>query len=285
MKRLIITADDFGLSLPVNEAIERAHREGVLTSASLMVGAPAAADAVARARRLPGLNVGLHVVVARGRPVLGKDVVPDLIGPDGYLPNGLAGAGVRFFFIPWVRRQLEAEIRAQFEAFKATGFALDHVNAHNHMHLHPTVLGLILRIGADYGLRAVRVPYEPLLPSWRGGGDGLARRAATALFLAPWVKLVAYRLRRAGVAGNDYVFGLHDTGRMTRERTVNFVARLPEGVSELFFHPATAGGTGERPLSDPAACAAELDALLSVDVRNALAAHGVRTLSFSELAS
>lgn len=285
MKRLIITADDFGLSLPVNEAVERAHREGVLTSASLMVGAPAAADAVARARRLPGLKVGLHVVVARGRPVLGRDVVPDLIGPDGNLPNGLSGAGVRFFFIPRVRRQLEAEIRAQFEAFKATGLALDHVDVHNHMHLHPTVLGLILRIGADYGLRAVRVPYEPLLPSWRGGGDGLARRAVATLFLAPWVKLVGYRLRRAGVVSNDYVFGLHDTGRMTRERVVSFLARLPEGVSELYFHPATGDGTGKRPLSDPAACAAELDALLSVDVRNALAAHGVRTLSFSELAS
>src|SRR5207244_2132154 len=97
-KRLIVTGDDLRLSVPVNEAIERAHTAGVLTSASLMVAAPAAEDAIARARRLPSLRVGLHVMVARG---------PAMISP---LPNNLFHAGVRYFF---KRHALEAEIRAQ----------------------------------------------------------------------------------------------------------------------------------------------------------------------------
>ncbi|MEE8285398.1 MAG: hopanoid biosynthesis-associated protein HpnK, partial [Gammaproteobacteria bacterium] len=144
MKRLIVTADDYGASLPINEAIETAHRDGILTAACLMVGAPMADDAVARARRLPNLRVGLHVVVVRGRPVLTPERIPDLVDGDGRLDGNLVRAGFRYFFLPRVRRQLAAEIRAQFEAFQATGLALDHANAHNHMHLHPTVLRLIV---------------------------------------------------------------------------------------------------------------------------------------------
>ena len=158
MKRLIVTGDDFGLALPVNEAIEVAHRDGILTAASLMVSGQAAADAVERARRLPTLRVGLHVVLVQGRPVLPPEKVPDLVGESGEFGARLVRAGFRFFFLPAVRRQLEAEIRAQFAAFRETGLALDHANGHSHMQLHPTVMALIIRVGREFGLRAVRVP-------------------------------------------------------------------------------------------------------------------------------
>nr|MDP9121626.1 hopanoid biosynthesis-associated protein HpnK [Acidobacteriota bacterium] len=173
MKRLIVTGDDFGMAVPVNEAIEEAHRHGLLTAASLMVSAAAADDAVRRARRIPTLAVGLHLVLVEGRPTLPPERIPDLVDRNGELATHLVRAGVEFFFRPSVRRQLADEIRAQFQAFRATGLALDHVNAHNHMHLHPTLLALILEIGRDFGLRAVRVPYEPPLASWRAARTGL----------------------------------------------------------------------------------------------------------------
>ncbi len=144
MKQLILTGDDFGLDVPVNEAVEEAHCRGVLTAASLMVGADAVADAVERARRLPTLRVGLHVVLVEGRPVLPPSEVPDLVDGNGEFSTRLVRSGFRFFFLPRVRRQMEAEIRAQFRAFRETGLALDHADAHNHMHVHPTVLGLML---------------------------------------------------------------------------------------------------------------------------------------------
>ena len=188
MKRLIVTGDDFGLSLPVNAAIEMAHQNGILTTASLMVGGAAAADAVGRARHLQGLRVGLHMTLVCGRPVLPAAEVPGLADAHGNLPSDLFQAGVRFFFRPAVRRQLEAEIRAQFSAFRATGLHLDHVNAHNHMHLHPTVCTLILKVGREYGMSAVRVPYEPLLPCWRSSREGSVRR------LGSWVELQRQRI-------------------------------------------------------------------------------------------
>src|SRR5256712_11492748 len=214
MRKIIVTGDDFGLAVPVNEAIEEAHRRGILTTASLMVGAGAAADAVERARRLPTLGVGLHLGLVEGHPVLPPCETPDLADSRGEFATRLFGAGLNFFFRPGVRRQLQAEIRAQFQAFMKTGFPLDHVNAHNHMHLHPTVLGLILKVGRDYGLTAVRVPYEPLLPSWRASGTAFFSRAASWLFLRPWSKLLQARLRHARVPSNDYVFRLPDSGQM-----------------------------------------------------------------------
>lgn len=187
MKRLIVTGDDFGASIAVNAAIELAHREGILNTASLMVSGAEVADAVARAHALPDLKVGLHLVLVRGHATLPAAEIPDLVDDEGNLPTALFGAGVRFYFDPRVRRQLAAEIRAQFERFRHTGLTLDHVNAHNHMHLHPTVLDLVLRVGEDYGLRAVRLPHEPFLASWRAAGEGLLRRLANDLLLRPLI--------------------------------------------------------------------------------------------------
>ena len=201
LKHLIITADDFGRSLAVNKAVEEAHSTGILTAASLMVGANAASDAVDRAKRHPELGVGLHLVVVCGKSVLTPAEIPDLVDGNGEFDTNLVRAGFRYFFLPKVRRQLAREIRAQFEAFRTSGLELDHVNAHNHLHLHPTVLGLILYIGRDYGLCAVRVPAEPVeisgaMPLRVPGRIGNA-------FLGIWLGLMRKRLRGAHVRTND----------------------------------------------------------------------------------
>src|SRR5437763_1499220 len=164
MRRLIVCADDFGRDIAINEAVEEAHRYGILSSASLMVGAPAATDAVERAHRLSNLRVGLHLVLIDGEPVLPPSELGALAGENGRFDDNQARAGLRYFFTPGLRRRLAAEITAQFEAFRATGLALDHVNAHKHMHLHPTVARLLVEIGRGYGMRAVRLPAEPVAP-------------------------------------------------------------------------------------------------------------------------
>src|ERR1700692_2751157 len=161
MKSITFSADDFGLTESVNEAIERAHRDGVLQAASLMVAAPAAADAVRRARANPTLRVGLHLVVIEGPAALPHAAIPDLVDDAGQFPSNQLRLGLNYFFRPRVRRQLLAEIQAQFAAFAATGLTLDHANAHKHMHLHPTVGRLLIDIGREFGLRSVRIPAEP----------------------------------------------------------------------------------------------------------------------------
>lgn len=266
-RRLIVNADDFGLDVAVNEAVERAHRDGVLTTASLMVGAPALADAVERARRLPALGVGLHLVLADGPAVSPPERIPDLVDARGRFGDRMARDGVRFFFLPRVRRQLAIEIEAQFAAFAATGLPLDHANAHKHFHLHPTVLGLMLSIGARYGLRAVRIPSEP----------------GTAPLLAPWLALMRRRLARAGLLHNDQVYGLAQSGAMDEAAVLAAIAKLPEGLSEIYLHPATHGGL--TPTMHDYRHGDELAALLSPRVARAIAASGAVSGRWADFAA
>jgi hopanoid biosynthesis associated protein HpnK len=237
MKQLVVTADDFGAAVAVNEAVEQAHVRGVLTAASLMVGAPAAEDAVARARRLPGLRVGLHLVLVEGRPLSDPAAIPDLVGADGLFRTDMAALGAEIFFRPGVRRQMEREVTAQFEAYAATGLALDHANAHKHFHLHPTILTAILTVGRRFGLKALRAPVEPqaVLALVEPGGA-----AGAAGLLARWAALGRSRARRAGLRTPDQVFGLRWSGAMTADRLGGLIACLPDGLSEIYLHPATA---------------------------------------------
>jgi chitin disaccharide deacetylase len=265
---LIVTADDFGLHEAVNEAVEQANQAGVLTAASLMVAAPAAADAIRRARKLPRLRVGLHLVLADGRAMLGPDLIPALADESGHIGSRMFADGVRFFALPSVRRQLEAEIRAQFAAFERTGLILDHVNAHKHFHLHPTLLTMLLRIGSDYGVSAVRVPDEPVWFAARGhwpSGTG-------AVLLAPWIALMKRRLRAARMLHNDRLFGVAASGSMDEAGLLAILARLPAGVTEIYLHPAVLSGAAIAQSMSRYRHADELAALLSPRVRAAIAA-------------
>ncbi len=275
--RLIVTADDFGASREVNEAVELAYREGVLRAASLMPAASGAEDAIRRARANPGLRVGLHLVLVEGRPALPARELPHLTGPDGFFRRDMTACAVDIFFRPAARRQLEAEVRAQFERFAATGLPLDHVNTHKHFHLHPTIAGAILRVGRDFGLRASRAPVEPRAVL---AAVDPAAAPRPALVTEPWARLVRVRFRRAGVAVADQVFGLAWSGAMTTPRVAGIVRRLPAGLTELYTHPASAGGwEGEAGGYD---YAGELAALVALETREAVRARGAVLGGFTD---
>jgi chitin disaccharide deacetylase len=272
-RRLRFTADDFGLSEAVNDGIERAHREGALTHASLMVAGAAAEDAVRRARTMPDLRVGLHLVVIEGPAVLPPARIPDLVDARGQFPSDQLRLGVNYFFRPGVRRQLAAEIRAQFAAFAATGLTLAHADAHKHMHLHPTVGAMMLCIGRDFGLDRIRIPAEP--PDVMADCDAPPSLGARALFA--WSRLLRAQARRAGVGANDALFGLAWTGRFTEDRLLRLLAKVPDGDSEFYFHPAARRDAVLDALMPAYAHEAELAALLSPAVRAAIAAAGAGT--------
>ena len=276
MKNLIITADDFGAANQVNEAVERAHRDGIMTAASLMVAGPAAGDAVRRAKSMPRLRVGLHLVLVEGRPVLPAGAVPDLVEESGHFRTDMARAGAAMFFRPKVRAQLRAEIQAQFAAFAATGLALDHINAHKHFHLHPTIAGLVVEVGKAYGVKGARVPLEPQ--------SVLARieprkSSAVVALTAPFARGLARRFRKAGMAAPDAVFGLAWSGAMTPERLKRLIAQLPDGLSEIYTHPATGPYPGSAPGYQ---YARELAALTDPGLPDLLAANGIRTGGFGD---
>lgn len=284
MTKIIVTGDDFGLAEPINVAIEQAHRQGILTCASLMVGGPSSADAVDRATRLPSLKVGLHLVLVEGKAVLPPAAIPDLVDTRGEFSTELVGAGINFFFRPGIRRQLEDEIRAQFAAFQKTGLPMDHANAHNHMHLHPTILSLIMKVGQDFGLRAIRLPFEPPLRAWHASGNQLAGRLSSSLFLSPWIRLMRFRLRRAGLRFNDYIFGMTDSGAMTADLLVKLIEHLPpHGTTEIYFHPAIRRCPEIDRTMPRYRHEEEYRTLISAAVMEALMRAGVERIAFGDL--
>ena len=275
---MIITADDFGLAPEVNKAVEIAHKGGILTAASLMVSGRAATEAVAMARRLPALRVGLHLVLVDGLPTLPAERIPDLVDGDGRLRRDLMKIGIDIFARPGVRRQLAAEIDAQFAAFRATGLPLDHVNAHHHFHLHPTVCALMLEIGKRYEAKAVRVPREPEALD----GPRLPGSRAGAWALAPWVARLDRRVRDYGMTAPAQVFGLAWSGAMTRERMLRLLKALPDGITEIYCHPATSNVfvdavQGYR-------YADELDALTAQEVMSRARDNPIRTGGYLDFA-
>ena len=266
-KCLIVTADDFGAALAVNEAVERAHVSGILTAASLMVAGAAAADAVERARRLPRLGVGLHVVLADGAPILPPEQVSALVGTDGRFPANMLGTAVKIAFNARAHVQMQAEVAAQFAAFAKTGLPLDHVNAHKHFHLHPLILRVILSEGARHGLKAMRLPVEPGAGAFHNG----------------WARLVGRQLGRAGLLVNDRVAGLADSGAMDALALTAALTRLGPGLTEIYCHPATADDwAGAAP---GYRYADELAGLTSPAIARLLETSGARTGNFADFAS
>ena len=275
-KCLIVTADDFGAAHEVNDAVERAHRDGILTAASLMVTGDAAEDAVARAKTMPSLGVGLHVVLVEGRPALPPEQLPDLVDASGQLRTDMVRMAINIFTKPAARAQLRAEVEAQFARFAATGLPLDHVNAHKHFHLHPTIAATILSVGRRYGMKAIRAPIEPadLLNRIEPGSGkfDIAR---------PWARLVRHRMRRAGMLVPDQVFGLAWSGALDTGRLRGLVEHLPDGLTEIYAHPAT----GPYPGSAPGyAYAEELAALTDGLAKDRALGNGVALGRFVDFA-
>lgn len=283
-RRVIFTADDFGFDEAINEAVEQAHRDGVLTSASLMVNAPAAADAIARARRMPSLAVGLHLVLVQGRPVLPAPEIAPLLMQNGSFPESPAWAGLRYFFHPRARAALAAEIRAQFEAFRRAGLQLDHVNGHTHLHIHPTIFSLLLEIGRDYGMRAMRVPYENPWASRQASGTNSVKRLAVSAAFAPWSTAMKMRLRRSGIAYNDFLFGFHDTGRMHRALVLRQLELLEDdSLTEFYFHPATRRSAAIERAMPGYLNVQEFEALCSKELRETLQRLDIVPVAFRDL--
>jgi hopanoid biosynthesis associated protein HpnK len=278
-KFLIVTADDFGLHAAVNAAVAEAADTGILTAASLMVAAPAAAEAIRLARQLPQLRVGLHLVLTDGWPALAQRDIPDLVGQDGRFADQMVLDSFRYCASARMRSQLRAEIRAQFTLFARSGLRLDHVNTHKHFHLHPGILNEILRIGRDFGMSALRVPDEPL---WFSGSQGFANYL-TAPLLTPWLGLMRRQLRSRGLACNDRVFGMACSGDLNEGRLLAILGRLPEGVTEIYLHPAIQTRDPLTPSMQQYRHADELAGLLSPRVKAAVAASNAIRGGYGDL--
>jgi predicted glycoside hydrolase/deacetylase ChbG (UPF0249 family) len=251
-KRLIVTADDFGDSSDVNSAVVRAHREGILRFASLMVLRPGAAEAARRAKENPGLGVGLHLELCADAP---------------------EKAGLRYFFDARARAGVEGEIRAQIEALLALGITPTHVDGHINVHVHPVIFPVLCRLAREYKIPRVRLPSHELGPrlGFKDGAPLLPQAALAGTFAAMglWVRGAARGLEV------PTTWGLLRSGLMSEDYVVHLLGRLPQGATEIYFHPHSDPRTAVARRPNPSHQSfSELETLLSPRVRRALEESG-----------
>jgi len=237
-RRLVVNADDLGLTRGVNDGIFDAHDLGILTSASLFANAPATADAIARSRLRPSLGVGAHLALVDGAPTLPPDDVPTLVAGDGRFHDSWQP-----FIAACLRRRVsmddvERELTAQIARLLRAGVSLTHLDAHKHVHAFPPLFAIVVRLAARFHIPVVRVPYERWsLPYGDGEQRRIARRQALAnAAMMPWARR-DYRLAAAhGVRVPRFVGRIH-TGVMSAESFASSLGRLRPGVTELMVHP------------------------------------------------
>ncbi len=270
-RRLIVNADDFGRSGSINEAVIRAHREGILTTTSLMVNEEGCQEAVLLAKENPRLGVGLHLTLICGRSALSAEEIPGLVDAGGRFSSNPVSTGYRYFARKELHAQLEAEIAAQFRKFHDTGLTLDHVNGHLHLHLHPTVFKILMDHASEWKIRRMRLSYDPF---WFNVGLVRGRwlyRLAHALvfrFLCPRSRRVLDERRIRYV---PLVFGMLQDSRVDEAFVLKLLAHLPSGDSELYCHPSL--GQFKH----------EFDALVSANVRALIKKFDVQLIRYQDL--
>ena len=284
MKHLVVNADDFGTDPAVNAAVARAHACGILTSASLMVAAPHAEEAVAFAKANPGLGVGVHLCIVQNRAAAPAAKIPSLADPDGNLPRSPFALSVRLRCDRRLAADIKTELRAQMDRFLATGLQPSHLDAHMHTHMDPRVLGIAIGLAREYRVPFVRAPFESIRPSFHCARARLPGKLARLAIFGPmglWTKLA---LRRAGLRTADVVFGALDSGHVTGDFVLACIGHLRDGVSEIFSHPATSTTPALARMQPGYEHSAELESLCSPEARRMIERDRIHLTNFRTLA-
>jgi hopanoid biosynthesis associated protein HpnK len=287
MKQLILNADDFGMTYGVNEGIVRAHREGVLTSTTLMANGRAFADAVKKAAENPKLGVGCHLVLVGGKPVAPAEQVPSLIDSKGNLPDSLPEFVARVSAGLIKKDEIERELRAQIQKIQNAGIMLSHLDSHKHTHAHPKVMDVVGRVAQEFGITKIRRPVENLRSSWestRKDAEGVSKQIAAAGVVRVVAAGFEVFVEKYKLTCPDYFLGLAMTGQLGPAALRRMAESVEEGSTEIMLHPGICdAGLAESGSRLQKQRETELAGLLDGGVRQAFLQRGIHFISYREL--
>jgi hopanoid biosynthesis associated protein HpnK len=280
MKDLIVNADDFGLSSGANRGIIKAWQEGILTSASLMVGGNAFSEAVALAGANPGLQVGLHLTLVQGRAVTEQDGQQSITDRRGNFTDDPVLAGMRYFFLKSLRSRLYREIEGQIVRFRDTGLPLSHIDGHLNIHMHPVVFDILLELMPSHGIKSFRLSRERLGVDLRLAPRRHMGKAADAFIFSMLAARCRPGLERLGITSAGEVKGLLNSGHMTEGYLLDALDVLQEGLTEIYFHPGCLPDDELRGRMPGYHHEEELTALTSDRVKEKVRLLGLRLMNY-----
>ncbi|MGO9649390.1 MAG: ChbG/HpnK family deacetylase [Terriglobales bacterium] len=239
MRRLIVNADDFGLTAGVNRGIVEAHSAGIVTSTTLMANSRAFDDAVQLARSSPKLSVGCHLVLVDGSPLLGADKIPSMMDPTnpGHFRQNISGFAVRAISGRLDTDEIEGEAAAQIRKLQSAGIQVSHIDTHKHTHMFPQVLHPLLRAAQACGVRAIRNPFGRVVFSRVARHPSLWKRYSQVSLLNAWQGKFRRAVAAAEMITTDGSLGVVATGALD-DRLIHLILEtLPEGTWEFVTHP------------------------------------------------
>jgi len=289
MRNLIVNADDLGWTAGVNRGIAEAHRNGIVTSTSLLANGSAFDDGVRIAGELPGLGVGVHLNLSDGPPTAPVEQVTTLLNEDGKFAGGPEGLLLRLTTKRLDVKEVEKEWDAQIQRVRASGIQPTHLDGHRHVQMLPGLFGIVLRLAKRHGIEGVRVSHEasPLRTalSDRNEATSVALRQGVQ---ARGLKLLARDARemaeRSGIVTADYFCGIAQTGVLTKAGVRRLLSSLPEGTTELMCHP----GYLDEDLRKSStrlqeSRQTELDILTDKTIRKTVADLGIRLINYEQV--
>jgi hopanoid biosynthesis associated protein HpnK len=279
---LIINGDDFGYSAAVNRAIIQAHREGILTSCSLMVNEHGTEQAVSLAKANPRLAVGLHLVLALGRAALPHSELPTITDAQGNFKKSSFRAGIQYYFSDAARCEIRREMRAQFERFRATGLPFSHVDGHTHLHQHPVIFDELIRLCEEFDVRRVRLVKGEMRLSLRLDRRNLLLKLVWGIVFDLLGRWCENRLEGRGFVQPRKVYGLLQSGNMNEEYLLELLDQIDATSSEIYTHPLAFDADEAAQHENPGG-RRELEAMLSLRVREAIDESGFRLATYGTL--
>ena len=291
MRSLIVNADDLGWTLGVNRGIADAHRNGIVTSTSLLANGPAFEDGVKTASELPRLGVGVHLNLSDGTPVAAANEVKSLLNQSGEFSGGPESILFRLTTNSMDAKEVETEWNAQIEKVKAAGIRPTHLDGHKHVQMLPGLFGIALRLAKKHGIEAVRVSHEESrLRAALTGGSETASVVLKQGVQARGLKLLARDAREmaehSGLATADYFCGIAQTGVLTKKGLQQLLANLPDGTTELMCHPGYADADLQKSATRlQESRQTELEILTDKEIRKSIAELGIRLINYEGMAN
>ena len=232
-KRVIINADDFGISQGVNRGIAETHLNGILTSASLMVNMPHTQDAVQIIKRLPNLKIGLHISLTGGKPVSNREDIPHLVDKNGFFPKrGINLVWKVLYNGDKMLKEIAKEIRAQIKLMKAFGLNINHLDSHDHIHVFPSILDIVIQLAREYSIPRIRYPNQKFIYIFKNPS-----RLLKSYLLSVLTCCSKNKLNKNGVFTCDCFWGLVESGNLNEATLMAILKALPEGLNEIVCHP------------------------------------------------
>lgn len=280
MKRLIVSADDFGMAKGINEGIAMACKDGIVTNINVMPAGDAFYDCLTRLKNIGPAEIGAHLALTQISPLASPGRIPTLLNKDGCFHKNYKSFFLKLFLGKIKREEIYAELKSQMDRLKAVGIPVTNLSSHEHVHLYPEILEIFIALAKEYDIPAIRYVHRDVMAG-PVGFKKLYKKAVLAFFERGSGRMI----KKSGLKYTDNFMGLLDSGNLEEETLINMFKIMPCGTTELVAHPGLLSPEVLDRCVFHERCETDLASLISGRVKKFIGDNGIELINFSALSA